>query len=58
MTALMADGRVEGERPSPSISQTVKLAGELVPCGQGLFDEPPFPRAAETWARSVGLSML
>ncbi|ATW05683.1 hypothetical protein CHN51_18520 (plasmid) [Sphingorhabdus sp. YGSMI21] len=50
MTALMADGRVEGERQSPSIRQTVKLTGELVPCGQGLFDEPPFPRCRDMGA--------
>jgi hypothetical protein len=54
-----ADCQVEGEWPSPSISQTVKLTGEPAPrAAKSSSTSPPFPPAAETWARTVVLSML
>ena len=54
-----ADCQVEGEWPSPSISQTVKLTGEPAPrAAKSASMNPPFPPAAEIWARTVVLSML
>ena len=42
-----------------SISQTVKFTGEPGPASdQERVDEPPFPPAAKTWARTLVLSML
>jgi hypothetical protein len=54
-----ADCQVEGEWPPSSISQTVKLTGEPAPrAAKSSSTSPPFPPAAETWARTVVLSML
>jgi hypothetical protein len=53
------DRQVEGEWPSPCINQTVKLTGEPAPrAAKSSSTSPPFPPAAETWARTVVLSML
>lgn len=49
--------QVEGERSSEG--QRVKLAGEPAPrAAKSASMTPPFPPAAETWARTVVLSML
>ena len=54
-----ADRQVEGERSSSGISQTVKFTGEPAPrAAKSASMSPPFPPAAETWARTVVLSML
>ena len=54
-----ADRQVEGDWPSEGISQAVKLTGEPAPrAAKSSSMSPPFPPAAETWARSVVLSML
>ncbi len=54
-----ADGQVEGERSSSGICQTVKFTGEPAPrAAKSASMSPPFPPAAETWARTVVLSML
>src|SRR3546814_4247707 len=48
---------MEGERPSSSVGQTVKLTGEPAPrAAKSASISPPFPPAAETWARTVVLS--
>jgi hypothetical protein len=50
---------VEGERSSFGISETVNLTGEPAPrAAKGSLMSPPFPPAAEMWARTVVLSML
>lgn len=55
----LADSQVEGERSSEGISQAVKLTGEPAPrAAKSASMSPPFPPAAETWARTVVLSML
>ena len=49
----------EGERLSKGISQAVKLTGEPVPrAAKSASMSPHFSLAAETWARTVVLSML
>ena len=54
-----ADGQVEGDGSSSGISQTVKFTGEPAPrAAKSASMSPPFPPAAETWARTVVLSML
>jgi len=53
------DRQVEGERSSEGISQTVKFTGEPAPrAAKSASMSPPFPPAADTWARTVVLSML
>lgn len=55
----LADRQMEGERSSEGISQAVKLTGEPAPrAAKSASMSPPFPPAAETWARTVVLSML
>ena len=54
-----ADGQVEGDGSFSGISQTVKFTGEPAPrAAKSASMSPPFPPAAETWARTVVLSML
>ena len=54
-----ANRQVEGEWPAPGVCQTVKLTGEPAPrAAKSSSMSPPFPPAAETWARTVVLSML
>ena len=53
------DCQVEGDWPSEGVSQAVKFTGEPAPrAAKSSSMSPPFPPAAETWARSVVLSML
>ena len=55
----LADRQMEGERSSEGIGQAVKLTGEPAPrTAKSASMNPPFPPAAETWARTVVLSML
>lgn len=55
----LSAGQVEGERSSEGVSQAVKLTGEPAPrAAKSASMSPPFPPAAETWARTVVLSML
>ena len=55
----LADRQMESERPSEGISQAVKFTGEPAPrAARNASMSPPFPTAAETWARTVALSML
>ena len=52
-------GQMEGNGSSSGIGQTMKLTGEPAPrAAKSSSTSPPFPPAAETWARSVVLSML
>lgn len=54
-----ANCQVEGERSSKGISQAVKFTGEPAPrAAKSASMSPPFPPAADTWARTVVLSML
>lgn len=51
--------QVEGERSPEGIGEAVKLTGEPAPrAAKSASMSPPFPPAAETWARTVVLSML
>lgn len=51
--------QMEGDGSSSGISQTVKFTGEPAPrAAKSSSTSPLFPPAAETWARSVVLSML
>jgi hypothetical protein len=55
----LAACQVESDRSSKGISQTVKFTGEPAPrAAKSASMSPPFPPAAETWARTVVLSML
>ncbi|KQM96634.1 hypothetical protein ASE78_11670 [Sphingomonas sp. Leaf25] len=55
----LAACQVEGERQPEGISQAVKFTGEPAPrAAKSASMSPPFPPAAETWARTVLLSML
>ena len=50
---------VERDGPSFGISETVNFTGEPAPrAAKSSLMSPPFPPAAETWARTVVLSML
>ena len=50
---------VEGKRSSFGISETVNFTGEPAPrAAKSSLMSPPFPPAAEMWARTVVLSML
>jgi len=54
-----AAGKVEGERGTPGITETVNLTGEPAPrAAKSLFASPPFAPAAETWPRTVVESTL
>ncbi len=51
-------GQNEGERSSKGISQAVKLTGDPAPqATKSASISSPFPPAAETWARTVVLSL-
>ncbi len=55
----LTDCQVEGKWPPKGVSQAVKLTGEPAPrAAKSASMSPPFPPAAETWARTVVLSML
>jgi hypothetical protein len=54
-----ASGEVEDERDASGITETMNLTGEPAPrAAKSLFACPPFAPAAETWPRTVVLSML
>ena len=49
---------VEGNRPASGITETMNFTGEPAPrAAKSSLMNPPFPPAAETWARTVVLSM-
>ena len=51
--------QMEGDWSSEGISHAVKLTGEPAPrAAKSASMSPAFPPAAETWARTVVLSML
>jgi len=55
----LAGCEVEGERDALGITETMNLTGEPAPrAAKSLFASPPFAPAAETWPRTVVLSML
>ncbi len=55
----LAMRQMEGDGSSSGIGQTMKLTGEPAPrAAKSSLMNPPFPPAAETWARIVVLSML
>ena len=55
----LAAGEVEGERDALGITETMNFTGEPAPrAAKSLFASPPFAPAAETWPRTVVLSML
>jgi hypothetical protein len=50
---------VEGDRPSSSITETMNFTGEPAPrAAKSSSMNPPFPPAAETWARMEVESIL
>jgi hypothetical protein len=50
---------VEGDRPAPGITETMNFTGEPAPrAAKSSSMNPPFPPAAETWARTEVESML
>ena len=52
-------GLLEARARELGVSQAVKLTGEPAPrAAKSALMIPPFPPAAETWARTVVLSML
>jgi hypothetical protein len=54
-----AAGEVEDEWDASGITETVNFTGEPAPrAAKSLFASPPFAPAAETWPRTVVLSML
>ena len=55
----LAGREVEGERDALGITETMNFTGEPAPrAAKSLFASPPFAPAAETWPRTVVLSML
>lgn len=49
----------EGDGPASGITETMNLTGEPAPrAAKSSLMSPPFPPAAETWARTVVESML
>src|SRR6516165_5880278 len=53
-----AGREVEGDRAASGIAETMNFTGEPVPrAAKSSLMNPPFPPAAETWARTVVLSM-
>ena len=49
----------EGDGPTSGITETMNLTGEPAPrAAKSSLMSPPFPPAAETWARTVVESML
>ena len=54
-----AGREMEGDGPASGITETMNFTGEPAPrAAKSSFMSPPFPPAAETWARTVVLSML
>lgn len=54
-----AGREVEGDGATSSITETMNFTGEPAPrAAKSSSMNPPFPPAAETWARTVVLSML
>lgn len=50
---------VEGDGPASGITETMNFTGEPAPrAAKSSSMNPPFPPAAETWARTEVLSML
>lgn len=50
---------MEGDGPASGITETMNFTGEPAPrAAKSSLMNPPFPPAAETWARTVVLSML
>jgi hypothetical protein len=60
LTVCRFTGReVEGDRPTSGITEAMNFTGEPAPrAAKSSLISPPFPPAAETWARTVVLSML
>lgn len=55
----LARGEFKGDGPASGITETVNFTGEPAPrAAKSSLMNPPFPPAAETWARTVVLSML
>lgn len=55
----LAMRQMESDWSSSGIGQTMKFTGEPAPrAAKSSSTSPPFPPAADTWARSVVLSML
>src|SRR5262249_52685430 len=53
-----ASREVEGDRSPSGITETMNFTGEPAPrAAKSSLMNPPFPPAAETWARTVVLSM-
>ena len=54
-----AGREMEGDGPASGITETMNFTGEPAPrAAKSSLMNPPFPPAAETWARTVVLSML
>lgn len=54
-----AGREVEGDGAASGITETMNFTGEPAPrAAKSSLMNPPFPPAAETWARTVVLSML
>ena len=54
-----AGREVEGDGAASGITETMNFTGEPAPrAAKSSLMSPPFPPAAETWARTVVLSML
>lgn len=54
-----AGREMEGDGAASGITETMNLTGEPAPrAAKSSLMNPPFPPAAETWARTVVLSML
>jgi len=54
-----AGREVEGDRPASGITETMNFTGEPAPrAAKSSSMNPPFPPAAETWARTEVESML
>ncbi len=55
----LAGREMEGDGPASGITETMNFTGEPAPrAAKSSLMSPPFPPAAETWARTVVLSML
>jgi hypothetical protein len=55
----LAGREMEGDRATSGIAETVNFTGEPAPrAAKSALMNPPFPPAAETWARTEVLSML
>jgi len=55
----LAGREIEGDGAASGITETMNFTGEPAPrAAKSSLMNPPFPPAAETWARTVVLSML